>query len=376
MKHEEYASVSRLFNQRIAGEKFQKPEEVVRWMGALQAQDYQQSLWAIALRTQSATMADIEQAIVDRKIVRTWPMRGTLHFVPSEDVKWMLALSASRMLAQDRRRQEQLELDEAILGSCKELFTKALDGNRLLSRPNMTQLLEDAGISTKNQRGYHILWYLSQAGLICFGPMQDKQQTFVLLDSWVPHPHEFSLEESLAVLARRYFTSRGPATVYDFAWWTGLTIADARRGLEAVKSELIKDQINGKECWMTSDASDQSAYDPSKIYLLPGFDEHLLGYKDRSAVLDAEHAPKVVPGNNGVFLPTIVLAGQVIGTWKRKLKKNSLEIMLYPFRPLDVSQEGIMKAAQWYSNFLGLPLSSVDVSLFQQKDRRPSPPAE
>src|SRR5215472_325382 len=228
MRLEEYASVGRLFNQRIDGKKFERPDEVVRWMGALQAQDYQQSLWAIGLRMQSATVADIEQAILDRKIVRTWPMRGTLHFVPGDDAKWMLSLSASRMIANDRRRQGQLELDETIMERCKELFYDALKGNQRLSRPDMMQLLVDAGISTKGQRGYHILWYLSQAGLICLGPMQDKQQTFVLLDEWVPHSRAFSREESLAELARRYFTSRGPATIHDFAWWAGLTVADAR----------------------------------------------------------------------------------------------------------------------------------------------------
>ena len=361
MKPEEYARVCRLFNQRIAGEKFEKPEEVVRWMGALQAQDYQQSLWAIGLRTQSATVVDIEQAIAHRKIVRTWPMRGTLHFVPGDDVKWMLSLSASRMLAQDRRRLAQLELDETIMERCKELFYDALKGNQRLSRPNMMQLLEDAGISTRGQRGYHILWYLSQTGLICLGPMQDKQQTFVLLDEWVPHSRVFSREEALAELARRYFTSRGPATIHDFAWWAGLTVADAKQGLEGAKSELVKDQVNGKECWMAGDARGQSVYDPSRVYLLPGFDEHLLGYKDRSAVLAAEHASKVVPGNNGIFFPTMVVAGQVIGTWKRRRKRNALEVVLDPFTQLDASEESVMEATQCYSNFVGLPLSSVEI---------------
>jgi hypothetical protein len=185
----------RLFNQRIDGEKFEKPEEVVRWLGAIQAQDYLQSLWAIGLRLRSANLADIERAIADGKIVRTWPMRGTIHFVPSEDAKWMLKLSASRMIAKDRRRLEQLGLDDEIMERCKELFYDALRGNKRLSRPDMMKLLEDAGISTKNQRGYHILWYISQTGLICLGPIQDKQQTFVLLDEWVPDPRELSREK-------------------------------------------------------------------------------------------------------------------------------------------------------------------------------------
>jgi hypothetical protein len=361
IQSEELASTSRLFNQRIDGEKCEKPEEVVKWMGALQAQDYQQALWAIGLRMRSATVADIEQAIAERKILRTWPMRGTLHFVLAEDAKWMLSLSAPRMLAQEKRRQQQLELDEIIMERAQEGIYNALKEKQRLSRPTLMQLLEDAGISTKGQRGYHILWYLSQTGLICLGPMQDKQQTFVLLDEWVPHSKAFSREESLAELARRYFVSHGPATIYDFAWWAGLTIADARRGLEGAKRELLTEQRNGKAYYTVGDVIGVEAYDPSRLSLLPGFDEHLLGYKDRSAMLAAEHAQKIVPGNNGMFLPTIVVAGQVIGTWKRRLKKNALEITLYPFIPLDTSQESVIEAAKQYGNFLRLPLSSIEM---------------
>jgi Winged helix DNA-binding domain len=351
----------RLVNQRIDGEKLKKPEEVVRWLGAIQAQDYLQSLWAIGLRLKSATVADIEQAIFDGKIVRTWPMRGTLHFVPPEDAKWMLKLSASRMLAKDGRRLKQLRLDEETMERCKELFYDALKGNKRLSRPDMMKLLEEAGISTENQRGYHILWYVSQTGLICLGPMQDKQQTFVLLDEWAPNSRELSREESLAELARRYFASHGPATAHDFAWWAGLTVTEARSGLEAAMPGLTSERIDGKDCWMTRDAPGHLAYDISSVRLLPSFDEYLIGYKDRSAVLAVEDAPKVVPGKNGVFLPTIVVGGRVVGTWKRKLKKNTIDITLSPFTHLGDSDERAIEAAEYYSDFVGLPLSSTEI---------------
>jgi hypothetical protein len=347
----------RLVNQRIEGEKFEKPEEVVRWLGAMQAQDYQQALWAIGLRLRSATVADVERAISDGKIVRTWPMRGTLHFVPPEDARWRLKLSASRILARDGRRLEQLGLDEGIMERCKELFYESLKGNRRLSRPEMMTLLEEAGISTQNQRGYHILWYLSQSGLICPGPMQDKQQTFVLLDEWVPDSRELSREESLAELATRYFASHGPATVHDLAWWAGLTVTEARSGLEAAQSGLVSEKIDGREYWTTDDAPDHTARDGSSIHLLPAFDEYLLGYKDRGAVLAVEEAQKVVPGKNGIFLPTIVIGGRVVGTWRRKLKKNSVDITLSPFARLDGLDERTTEAARSYSDFVGLPLS-------------------
>src|SRR5215210_7752775 len=278
----------RLANQRIEGEKFERPEEVVRWLGAMQAQDYPQALWAIGLRLRTATVEDVEQAISDGKIVRTWPMRGTLHFVPPEDVGWRLELSASRILARDGRRLAQLGLDEGIMERCKELFYEALKGNRRLTRPEMMRVLEEAGVGTEKQRGYHILWYLSQSGVICPGPMHGKQQTFVLLDEWVSQSRALSREEALAELAARYFASHGPATVHDLAWWAGLTVTEVRSGLEAAMPELVSEKIEGKEYWMADDAPDHAAHDGSSVHLLPAFDEFLLGYKDRGAVLNVE----------------------------------------------------------------------------------------
>jgi winged helix DNA-binding protein len=360
MTHTEIAR-QRLVNQRIEGERFEKPEEVVRWLGAIQAQDYQQALWAIGLRLRSATVADVERAIAEGKIVRTWPMRGTLHFVPPEDARWMLELSASRVLARDGRRLGQLGLDEGVMQRCKEIFYEALRGNGRLSRPEMMQLLEEAGVGTQSQRGYHILWYLSQAGLICPGPMQDKQQTFVLLEEWVPHSRELSREDSLAELAGRYFASHGPATVHDFAWWAGLTVTEARSGLEATMQGLISEKVDGKEYWMTGDAPGHAAHDGSSIHLLPAFDEYLLGYRDRTAVLAQEDASKIVPGRNGVFKPTIVVGGRVVGTWKRRLEKNAIDLALDPFMPPGDWEERALGAAGSYSSFVGLPLSSRGV---------------
>jgi hypothetical protein len=353
----------RLVNQRIEGVRLEKPEEVVRWLGAIQAQDYLQSLWAIGLRLKSPTVANIEEAILDGKIVRTWPMRGTLHFVPPEDARWMLKLSASRMLAKDGRRLKQLGLNEEIMEHCKELFHDALKGNNRLSRQDMMRLVEEGGISTENQRGYHILWYVAQSGLICLGPMHDKQQTFVLLDEWAPNSRDLSREESLTELAGRYFASHGPATIHDFAWWAGLTVTEARAGLEAAKPELSSEAIGGKEYWMKSDAPGHMAYDESSVALLPGFDEYLISYKDRSALLAEEHASKVVPGRNGVFRPVIVVGGRVVGTWKRRLKKNSIDLTLSPFTYLGDSRQRVIEAAKSYGNFVGLPLSSTDIEV-------------
>lgn len=349
----------RLFNQGIEGQRFTTPEEVVAQLGAVQAQDYHQALWAIGLRLRSATVATVEHAIEERTILRTWPMRGTIHFVRAEDAKWMSLLSALRIVPRDTRRMEQLELDDAILARCRSLLTAALSGGKRLSRPDIMLLLEHAGISTKGQRGYHILWRLSLAGLICQGPLQSKQQTFVLLDEWVVRSREVTHEEALAELAKRYFIGHGPATVHDFAWWGGLTITDARIGLAAVKSGLCGEKRNDREYWLSRDVIDQSLRAPPQVHLLAGFDEYLLGYGDRSAMLSKEHAEKVVPGNNGVFYPIIIAAGQVIGTWARTRTKQVVTVTLTPFAQHTDLAIHAHDAIKRYSDFVGLALSSV-----------------
>lgn len=273
----------------------------------------------------------------------------------------MLKLSPARLLAGDKRRQKQLEIDEAILQRTRQLFHDALRGGKRFTRSRMMELLGEAGISPKGQRGYHLLWYMAQTGLICLGPMENKEQTFVLLDEWVPQARELSPEEGLAELARRYFTSHGPATLQDFARWAGVPLTDARSGLEVAKATLRMEKGAGQIYWMAQDAPERSADRLSNVHLLPGFDEYLLGYKDRTAVLAAEHAAKVVPGNNGIFFPMIVAAGQVVGTWKRTMGKNALDIVLNPFISLGDAEEQITDAARAYSAFLGLPLSSMTI---------------
>ena len=345
----------RLSNQRLLDAKFERPEEVVRWMGAIQAQDYAQAVWAIGLRTAAATLADVEQAIAAKKIVRTWPLRGTIHFVPPEDVRWILQLTAERVLNGAHRRQAQLGLDQAVLERSRQLFYDALRGGRSLNRPEMMDLLEHAGISTENQRGYHILAYAALTGLICIGPMRKKQQTFVLLDEWAPHPRTFSKEEALAELARRYFSSHGPATLEDFARWVGITLTDARSGLAG--ADLIPEMIAGEKYWLGDAPVPLPENLPQDFQLLPGFDEYLIGYADRGAVLPGEHVGKVVPGGNGIFQPVIVSAGQVVGTWKRTLKKDTVEITLLPFTRLSVPRETVLAAVERYGRFLGLRVS-------------------
>lgn len=343
----------RLYNQQIAGTRFKTPEQIVSWLGALQAQDYAGAKWSIGLRLPGATDPDIEQAIADRKIVRTWPMRGTLHFVEVSDARWMLALLTPRIIAGSAGRYRQLELDEAVFARSKELFAKVLQGGKQLTREEMYQLLERHSISTAGQRGYHILSRSAQDGLICFGPPDDKQQIFVLLDEWAPKTKELARDEALAELTQRYFMSHGPATLQDFARWAGLNVTEARAGLDMVKPQLRQETMNSQVYWMSPDMPVLEDNSPA-VYLLPGFDEYMLGYKDRSAVLDAIHAQKIVPGNNGMFSPTLVIDGKVTGTWKRAFKKDTVVMTISPFTSLSQAQSCAISAfAERYGRFIG-----------------------
>lgn len=351
----------RLYQQRIIGLRFEQSEDVVRWMGALQAQDYHQAVWAVGLRTRSVTLSGVEQAIADGKIIRTWPMRGTIHFVSPGDIKWMLRISSDRMIAGHRRRREELKLDDSTLERSMRIFFDALQGGRIQTRAGLFGLLEDANISTANQRGYHIIGHAAYTGLICMGPMQNKQQTFVLLDEWAPTARDLPREEALVRLAGRYFTSHGPATLRDFAWWAGLNLTDARIGLAGAGEELVSETLDGQEYWLAPGVLETAQQNEEEVHLLPGFDEYLLGYTDRTAVLGGAHAQKIVPGGNGMFRPMLVTGGQVTGSWISTLMKKRLRIAITPFTNSHSSEASIWAAAERYSHFLNLELSALEV---------------
>ncbi len=217
----------------------------------MQAQDYLGALWAVGLRTAACTRADVERALADRQIVRTWPMRGTLHFVAAEDVRWMLELLTPKVIERAAGRRGQLGLDDETVRRAGELFAAALSDAKALTRAEMMGVLEAGGIRTDGQRGYLLLWHHAQRGLLCFGPARGKQQTFVLLDRWVAPAPPVPREEALARIARRYFEGHGPATVEDLARWSGLTLTDARAGLAAVQPELRRTTLEGVEYWST-----------------------------------------------------------------------------------------------------------------------------
>ena len=343
MKFEEIGR-SRIDAQRIAAANFAKAGEAVGWLGALQAQDFAGAKWSMGLRMPSATEAVIDRAIAAGEIVRTWPMRGTLHFVAARDVHWMRELLTPRVLATGRRRHEELELTDAVMARCGKIFEKALGGGKHLTREALSDLLEKSKISASGPRSYHIFWRLAQEGLICFGIHEGKQPTFTLLDEWVPARAKREREESLVELARRYFTSHGPATAQDLAAWSGLVAADVKLAVELVAKDLLQEKIESKIYYMAHGASVPSS-ESRRLFLLPGFDEFMLGYRDRSPSLEAKHAAKIVPGSNGVFVGTVVESGRVIGTWKREIVRGEVVVECKPFAKFSAAQKSEIKKA-------------------------------
>jgi hypothetical protein len=348
----------RLHNQRIARATFEQPADVVAWLGAVQAQDYLGALWAVGLRMRNAVEADIERALANRTIIRTWPMRGTLHFVAAADARWMLELMTPRIVANNAQRMlRDFDLDENAFARGKDLLARELQGGRQLARNEIYKVLEAGGVSTTSQRGLHILQRLAHDGFICFGAREGKQQTFALLDEWAPKAKRMSRDESLAEIAKRYFTSHGPATLQDFAWWSGLTKADASAGLEMAKRSLAQETVNGQTYWLASSTPATKDSSPP-AYLLPAFDEYTVAYKDRSAALDPAYT-KQANSRNGILSPVIVVDGQVVGTWKRTLKKDSLAISQSPFAEFNRAEtRAVADAAKRYGNFLGASLTS------------------
>ena len=325
----------RLVALRIACPGSATATETVRWLTALQAQDYNGALTSVALRTASGNRQGVEAALDAGETVKSWPLRGTLHLVVAEDLPWMLNLGAPRVVASAAGRRAQLDLDTYLLEHARQLAVQALAGGHLLRRDELLAVWNEGGLVTAGQRGYHMLWHLAQTGTLCFGPVRDGEQRVVLVDEWIPHPRRPEREEALGELAWRYFRSHGPATVKDFTRWTNLVAADVRAGLALARPRLARLDVDGVEHLMdprTPELLNAHRRRARDVFLLPGFDEFILGYQDRRAAVPAEFADRIVPGGNGVFRPTIVSDGQVVGTWKHTGRGTRRTVAVTPFR--------------------------------------------
>ncbi len=343
----------RLSNQHLSSPVYHDPADIVHYMGAIQAQDYAGAKWAIAQRLKSVTDTRIEKAFTDGDIIRTHLMRPTWHFVHPKDIRWMLKLTAPRVQSLASFRHRQLKLDAPIFSKCEKTLTKILSGNRQLLRDDIAAALQQVGIATNEQRFVHIMMEMELIGLICSGGRQGKQFTYTLLDDRVPAVKTINHQDSLAMLTERYFTSHGPATLQDYVWWSGLTVADAKAGLEMVNDKLLNETLNKTTYWFAERSGIVKSKVPT-VFLLPNYDEYIVSYKDRSASINTADINKADPRGT-IFNHTVIINGRITGTWKRSFRKNMADIDITPFNGLSkANHAAIHAAAKRYVKFLGL----------------------
>ena len=317
----------RLIAQRIAGPGCATAADAVRWMTATQAQDYASAVLAVALRTQSRSRTEVHAALDNGSVVRSWPMRGTLHFVAAEDLPWMLALTAERSLATSEKYRARLGLELSTVERAREVAIQTLSGGRRTSRADLLASWETAGLQNVKEHGYRLIWHLAQTRTLCLGPTaaglgptKSNEQCFVLFEEWITTARDLEGDEALGEWALRYFRSHGPATVKDFTWWTQLKAADVKAAVAIAAPQLERIVVDDVTYYLDPQTITLLATNRRKardVFLLPAFDEYLLGYQTRTAVLPMEFASRIVPGGNGVFLPTVISDGEVVGTWKR-----------------------------------------------------------
>lgn len=319
----------RLHNQGLLDPRFSRPEEAVRALGAVQAQDYAGAKWALGLRLRDVSEAQVEQAFAAGLILRTHVLRPTWHFVTPGDIRWLLALTAPRVHTANASYYRKSELDQAIFTRSHKALTKALRDGQQLTRDELRVVLQRAGINTEGDfRMNYLMMRAELDGIICSGPRRGKQFTYALLEERVPPTKAWERAEALSELTRRYFATRGPATLQDFAWWSGLTMADVKQGVAQIESELAQEEIDGKKYWCGAGSSSPAPAAQPVAHLLPNYDEYFIGFKDRSAIMQLlrAYAPDELQRALGAHI--VVIDGQVVGGWKRTLKRFEVVVEL------------------------------------------------
>jgi len=343
-------SALRSFNQQLSNQEAKTAKDVACWMGAIQAQDFNMVKWAFGIRLPNSTEKSINEEIDSGRIIRTHLLRPTWHFVSSDDIYWIQKLSAAHIKSALSYRDSQLGLTSRIFSKTNSAIEKILKNNIHLTREELFAGLVKSGLKLNNEQASHIFVRAETEGIICSGRQKKGKPTFALLNEWVPeNKKRYNRDESLKELGYRYFMSRGPATVQDFAWWSGLSLSEARMGLEYNKSELVSEVIENQTFWFSDPPVN---LDPNKgqVFLLPAYDEFLLSYRDRSAsISDYDH--KLAVSNNGIFYPVILAENQITGTWKRKSKREKIIISTNQFTT-KLSAESMENAVIRYSRFL------------------------
>ena len=331
----------------------------VHALAAVQAQDCVGAKWAVALRTRGATDAEVEQALSDGSILRTHVLRPTWHFVHPGDIRWMLALTAPRVKAAMAYYDRKLELTPAVYRRSNAAIVRALRDGEHLTRAELARAIQGAGVApASGQHLGHLMLRAELEALVCSGRRRGKQFTYALLDERVPPMPALGRDEALLELTRRYFATRGPASARDFAWWSGLTMRDVKRGLELAASELQRVRVEGRDLWRTGR---EGAPGTSSAHLLPNYDEYVVGYKDRGAIARRLGDAQRGGGANLLFSHVALMDGELVGSWTRTLGKGTVVVDLTPLTRLTPGEEPrIGEAAKLYGDFLG---TSVDLRI-------------
>ena len=300
----------------------------------LQAQDTGAARLAVRARSRNTTAADVRRAGQDRAVVRTWLMRGTLHLVAAEDVRWMLALFGERNAAANARRRRQLGLDEPALSRAMAAIPRVLAGSGPLSRADLVTGLahRKVAVDPSGQAPAHLVAYAAAHGLICRGPDLDGDEPgYVLLDDWVPAAAVPAPDAAAVELARRYLAAYAPATAADFAAWSGLPAGTAKRAFSDVDPAG------------PAPAGGAAGSGPV-VRLLGAFDTYLLGYRDRSLALDSRYAKRIQAGG-GLIHPAVTVDGRVVGRWRLGRRRPGVaDLAVEAFSTLDPELEPALHA--------------------------------
>jgi hypothetical protein len=350
----------RLRSQRLAGPGFQPPAgggaAVVRWLGAVQSQDHEPALWSLAQRAPGVTRADLAAAFDAGAFVRTHVLRPTWHFVPPEELRDLLALTGPRVAASCQARWRDLGLPVDVRADATRVLAAAIAERGPLTRAELGEALEKAGIDPGGQRLPHLLLHAELETVLCSGGLRGRQQTWALVDDRVPaRGAEFDRDDALRRLTLRYVTSHGPVTERDFSWWSGLTLRDVRRGLEAGRPDLDAVEIGDRRYWF-GEPPPQDVPPGPVVRLLQSYDEYVVAYtQSRDLVDPSGHGARMPRG--GVLSTTVVVDGRVCGRWQRALGPGRVDVQVTPFVPFPPEVAAALEdEAQRYADFLGLTL--------------------